>query len=209
MLCFRGWVDVFRELLKTESRGIFVSLAPPGGFELQLPRHNKAIRHQFQGQTGSCVWTNTVQRPCTSFCVCMCVHQQGSTRGLRSASGVRKIWGSSPLQCVCVCVCVCLCVCVCPVIFVIQPSRTCCILCVVICVCLCMCVCETERERVGGVWLVAGEVLLERRKEVSDDGDTPGTPQQPLPGETTHVGHVGVVDRETKHPGNTRDSSFC
>lgn len=39
-----------------------------------------------------------------------------------------------------------------------------------------------------------------------DDGDAPGTSKQPLPGQTTHVGHVGVVDRETKHPGDTQDN---
>ncbi len=77
-------------------------------------------------------------------------------------------------------------------------------LCVCVCgVYVCVCVRDRERERVGGVQLVAGEVLLERGEEVPDDGDAPGTSQKPLPGQTTHVGHIGVVDGETKHPGNT------
>lgn len=63
----------------------------------------------------------------------------------------------------------------------------------------------TERDRVSGVWLVAGEVLLERGEEVPDDRDAPGASQQPLPGQTTHVGHISVVDGETKHPENTQD----
>jgi len=69
-----------------------------------------------------------------------------------------------------------------------------------VCVCVCVCVCVWERV---GLWLVAGEVLFERGEEVPDDGDAPGPTQQPLPGETTHVGHVGVVDREPKHPRDT------
>lgn len=40
-----------------------------------------------------------------------------------------------------------------------------------------------------------------------DDWDTPGTSQQPLPGQTTHVGHVSVVDRKTKDPEDTDDIS--
>lgn len=38
-----------------------------------------------------------------------------------------------------------------------------------------------------------------------DDGDAPGTSQEPLPGQTTHVGHVSVMDGETKNPGDTQE----
>lgn len=85
--------------------------------------------------------------------------------------------------------------------FMYEPCPVCSGLCVSVIPSMCVCVCE--RVSVG---LVAGEVLLERGEEVPDDGHAPGAAQQPLPGQATHVGHVGVVDGETKHPADTQDT---
>lgn len=46
----------------------------------------------------------------------------------------------------------------------------------------------------------AGKVLFEWCKQVTDDRDAPRPSQQPLPGQTTHVWHVCVMDREAEHP---------
>lgn len=57
-------------------------------------------------------------------------------------------------------------------------------------------------------WLLfTGKVVLQWRKQVPDDGNTPRTSQKLLPGAATHVGHVGVVNREAKDPvgGNQLD----
>lgn len=56
----------------------------------------------------------------------------------------------------------------------------------------------TSRRVVGGV-SDAGEVFLQRGEEVPYDGHAPRPSQKPLPGETTHVGHVGVMDGEAKN----------
>lgn len=37
-----------------------------------------------------------------------------------------------------------------------------------------------------------------------DDGDAPRPAQELLPGAATHVGHVSVVDGETKNPAEGR-----
>lgn len=82
----------------------------------------------------------------------------------------------------------------------------------VMCRCLCVCVCvtkraggkdsvrENKRERESIVGLVAGKKLLERGKEVPYDRNTPRASKQPLPSQTTHVRHVGIVDGKTKYP---------
>lgn len=44
-----------------------------------------------------------------------------------------------------------------------------------------------------------GEVLLQRGEEVPYDGHAPRPSQKPLPGETTHVRHVGVMDGEAEN----------
>lgn len=48
--------------------------------------------------------------------------------------------------------------------------------------------------------LFTGKVVLQRCKQVPNDGDAPGTPQELLPSAATHVGHVGVVNREAEDP---------
>ena len=69
-----------------------------------------------------------------------------------------------------------------------------------VCVCI-LCVRLKSVHSCVCVCLVAGKVLLERSEEVAYDGHAPGAPQQPLSSQAAHVGHVCVVDREAKHPG--------
>lgn len=60
----------------------------------------------------------------------------------------------------------------------------------------------------GDRWrLFAGEVVFQRCEEMSDDWDAPGPAQELLPGSTTHVGHVCVVDREAEDPAVSRNTS--
>ena len=109
-----GFVGVlmFSELSKTESPGIFVVFEPPGGLELQLLWHSKARRHQFQGRTGSlCVnkYSTEILHQCVCVCVCgwvcVCVNQQGSTRGTKvSQWSTRDLGKQSFTACVCLCV---------------------------------------------------------------------------------------------------------
>lgn len=97
--------------------------------------------------------------------------------------------------------------------------RMCARVCEDVCVCACVWqrgvggverekVRERERQRESGMWLVAGKELLEWGKEVPYDRNTPGPTKQPLPGQTTHVRHVGVVDRETKDPEKTHGNKW-
>lgn len=58
----------------------------------------------------------------------------------------------------------------------------------------------TSSGRGGTCVSDTGEVIFEGSEEMPDHGDTPRTSEQPLTGQTAHVGDVGVVDRETKHP---------
>lgn len=39
---------------------------------------------------------------------------------------------------------------------------------------------------------------------MADDRDAPRPAQQSLPRQAAHVGNVGIVDREAKHPGEER-----
>ena len=48
--------------------------------------------------------------------------------------------------------------------------------------------------------LFAGKVVFEGSEQVPDDRNAPGPAQELLPGAATHVGHVGVVDREAEDP---------
>lgn len=45
------------------------------------------------------------------------------------------------------------------------------------------------------------KVVLQGGEEVSDDGHTPGPPEQLLAGTTAHVGHVRVVYGKAEDPG--------
>lgn len=54
---------------------------------------------------------------------------------------------------------------------------------------------------------VTGEVFLQRREQVPDHRDAPRPSQESLPGQTTHVGHVRVVDGKSKHPERGKKTS--
>lgn len=41
---------------------------------------------------------------------------------------------------------------------------------------------------------------------MADDGDAPGSAQEPLPRQPAHVGHVRVVDGEAEHPGSNHNT---
>lgn len=63
--------------------------------------------------------------------------------------------------------------------------------------------------RVGGV-SVTGEVFLQWCEQVPNHRDAPRPSQESLPGQTTHVGHVRVVDRKSKHPeGGDNENLWC
>lgn len=51
-----------------------------------------------------------------------------------------------------------------------------------------------------GRQLLTGKVVLERSKEVADDGNTPGLPQKLLALLPVHVPHVRVVFGKTEDP---------
>lgn len=53
-------------------------------------------------------------------------------------------------------------------------------------------------------FLFTGKVVFERSEQMPDDGDAPRPAQELLPGAATHVGHVSVVDGETKNPAEGR-----
>ena len=60
-----------------------------------------------------------------------------------------------------------------------------------------------------GGQLLAGEVVLERGEEVTDDGHAPGLPKNLLSLLAVHVLHVRVVFGEAKDPGvGGRDKWF-
>ena len=66
------------------------------------------------------------------------------------------------------------------------------------------------REMLGAqCCLFTGKVVFEGCKQVPDDRHTPGPAQQLLPCTAAHVGHVSVVDGESKDPkgGNITKSS--
>lgn len=56
-----------------------------------------------------------------------------------------------------------------------------------------------------GEGLKTGKIFLQRCKQVPDHRDAPGPSQKPLPGQTTHVGHIGVMDRKTEDPETVKE----
>lgn len=94
----------------------FFLFCAPWRFELQLLRHSKARRHQFQGRTGSlCVriYSTEILHQCICVCMYLCVrgYMIGSTRETTfsqwSTWDLRK---QSFTMCVCGFVFVCVCV---------------------------------------------------------------------------------------------------
>lgn len=59
----------------------------------------------------------------------------------------------------------------------------------------------TPSKCVEGGDSVTGKIFLERSEEVANHRHTPRPSQKPLPGETTHVGHICVMDGEAENSG--------
>ena len=71
----------------------------------------------------------------------------------------------------------------------------CCVLCFLfVCLTLCHYLGLPSRP------LHTSKIFLQQSEEVADDGHAPRPAQQSLPRQAAHVGDVGIVDREAKHP---------
>lgn len=68
--------------------------------------------------------------------------------------------------------------------------------------------CASLPERRGTLSLLfAGKVILERGKEVPDDGDAPRSPQQLLASPAADIGDIRVVEGEAKDPAEQRQKT--
>ena len=54
------------------------------------------------------------------------------------------------------------------------------------------------------IYLFTGKVVLERRKQMPDDGDAPGPAQEFLSGAAAHVGNICVVNGEAEDPAGEK-----